>query len=549
MALQGDLTNMPLADVLQSLKANAQTGTLTVASGSKSLHLFFKRDQVVHVSPGTDTEDYLSPVLLARFELNEDDLARRLSRRRKLTIDKALQKAKVCEAGVVDHLHMLYLIEYLYDAFTWKKGSFAFSEGASPDESFDRDQLAVTLTMNLESTIMESMRRQDEWKQIRRRIPTMNDVFIVSDLFKSQMVQVTEPAQSILGMCDGAHSVSWIAYALGLERFAVAHVVAEHLKTNYLRRVNAEDFASLADQHLERGDTDGALRYFRRSVELDGTSLEVRSRFAEVCRSTGAAAEATSEYKTLAQIARERDDIVRARAYYEILIEMNPAEHQVQQKLYDMLREHRAPDASDIGLALAANYRRMELRGEEAAHLRTMVQEDRANPELLELLGDAEAAQGDTADAADHFRQAARLVLDSGDTAGACARYEKVLSVAPDDTRTTRLLEELRAGVYHERRERRRRVAALVVTALVGSAVVVYALYNAIATRAYIELRNANLIHVATGNESVVPGSILEFVEAYPHALVLLDIPRYQESMSSILAKPGVVAPRADTPE
>ncbi|MBD3243734.1 MAG: DUF4388 domain-containing protein [Chitinivibrionales bacterium] len=534
MALQGDLKNMPLADVLQTLKANRQSGTLMVHDGRKELHLYFDGDKIMHVSPGHETERYLLPALLLRFDITDEKLQREVQRRAKRTIAAQLQRSKVTNAKTVHHLHAVYLTEYLYQAFTWNKGTFEFEDSDSPGGRFDRDQCAVRLNLPVEQIVLESMRRLDEWKQIRRVIPTMDDVLIISDLFKSQQVQVTEPAMSILGLCDGEHSVTQIAYSLGLETFTVAQVVAEHLRTNYLRRVRAEDLTALAERHFDKGDISGALKFFKRSVELDGTNMDVRGQFAELCRREGDLSEATTQYKTLAQQAREREEIDRAKGYYETLVDINPSDHQVQQRLYEMLEQHDDPDAVDAGLALAATYRRLDLRSDEAAHLRRMSAKDPTNCTVLEQLADADMALGDREAAADNFSRAAQYCIERNETERACSLLEKTLLADPEDTRSERMLADLRSGIFHEKQRKRRRTVALAVLGAVLLGFVAYAIYNGVAARHYLELRNSNLELVRQRRFDAIPARLTEFSRRFPLTLLLLDVEHYRRTLDDV---------------
>ncbi len=536
MALQGDLKNMPLADVLQTLKANRQSGTLIVHDGRKELHLYFDGDKIMHVSPGRETEQYLPQALLLRFDITDEKLQREVQRRAKRTIAAQLQRSKVTNAKTVHHLHAVYLTEYLYQAFTWNRGTFEFEDSDSPGGRFDRDQCAVRLNLEVEQIILESMRRIDEWKQIRRVIPTMDDVFIISDLFKSQQVQVTEPAMSILGLCDGEHSVTQIAYALGLETFTVAQVVAEHLRTNYLRRVRAEDLTGLAEAHFDKGDIGGALKFYKRSVELDGTNMDVRGQYAELCRREGDLSEATTQYKTLAQQAREREEVDRAKGYYETLVDINPSDHQIQQRLYEMLEEHDDPDAVETGLALAATYRRLDLRSEEAAHLGRMAQRDPTNCTVLEELGDARMALGSKEEAADVFSRAARYCIERNETERACGLLEKTLLADPDDTRSERTLADLRSGIYHDKQRRRRRATALTALGAAALLLVAYAVYNGIAARHYLELRNRNLELIEKRQYDTIPARLKDFSRRFPLTLLQLDMKSYRRTVDAVAA-------------
>jgi tetratricopeptide (TPR) repeat protein len=299
--------------------------------------------------------------------------------------------------------------------------------------------------------------------------------------------------------------------------------------------VRAEDYTALAERHTEAGDRAGALKFLKRSVESDGTNMEVRALYAERCRAAGMVAEATSEYKTLAQLAREREDYKHARSYYETLVEMNPSEHQVQQRLYEMLVSHDDPGAVQAGLALAATYQRLELRAERAELLRGMARENATDAYVLEQLGEAESALGRRPEAGAALSQAGRLCADAGQVARACLLFEKALQATPDDARLMRTLDELRTGVFRARRERRRRVGLVVGVSVAALLLAAYCAYNARAGWAYLGLRNDNLQRLAAGEYEQVRASIDAFGARYPWSLVLMDRSRYRAAVDTLV--------------
>ena len=548
MALHGELKNMPLPDILQSLKVNHQSGTLRLQDGKKEFALFFEKDSITCVNPGRSSREYLSPILCLFLNITEERMEREFKKKLKSSIAGRLHKSRIASVAKINALHRVYLTEFLYDAFTWESGSFRFEDGKIPDPLFDDDQRTAGLKLDIDRVLFESMRRTDEWKLIAKHIPTMDEVFTVVEEFQSQVDRLAEPIKDIFTFCNGENSVNEIAYRAGQDLFTTAKILSDALESRTVRRIAPNDLIALAEKAFANKKTDEALRYFKRAIELDRGNTEVRRRFADLCIQTGMKNEATNEYKTLAQLAREKQEYDQAKFFYRQIIALNPSEYEFQKRLYEMLREVKDQESEACGLALADTLKRLGLRNEEAQILGQLIEDHTGDSGLIERMGDAQQSLGHNKTAVESYFTAAELSAEHGNLQKACKNYEKILAINPGDAKAQKRLDELQSGLYMKNRQRRRRIAVIAECAAAFVAVCFYLAYLAVSIVDYLDVHNGNLRFVAKGDFTSMQEAVSAFEKKYPFSLVTLDVRRYRQEIERLrtLGLPSPV-PAADT--
>lgn len=160
MALQGNLDDFSLPEILQLIAVQQKSGVLKLTAGDDVAVIFFQGGTVVSTRDRRrNARDPLKPFLLKTGLLSEAQLKQidtiEAESRRELTdillsgnylTSDAL--ARVIEQQIQDTLHQL---------LTWKSGSYHFSGDARTVPKF-----AVNVRLNTEGLLMESMRRIDE---------------------------------------------------------------------------------------------------------------------------------------------------------------------------------------------------------------------------------------------------------------------------------------------------------------------------------------------------------------------------------------------------
>jgi hypothetical protein len=165
MAFQGSLKDLPLPDIIQLVSVSGKTGVFNLARGDEKGQIFLENGQMVH--------------------------------------------------ALVDNLSGESAI---YSLAIWDHGDFHFVAGVEPP--------ARTITKSNTNLLMEAARRLDEWRVLRRKIPSTDLVPECQPRDGStEPVSLAPFEWSVVVRIDGRRSLDDIARAMATDSFDVAKTV------------------------------------------------------------------------------------------------------------------------------------------------------------------------------------------------------------------------------------------------------------------------------------------------------------------------------------
>jgi hypothetical protein len=160
MALQGNLDDFSLPEILQLIAVQQKSGVLKLTAGSEVAVIFFESGRVVSTRDRRrHTKDPLKPFLVLTGRLTEAQLQQietiETESRRELT--DILLSGSYLTSEELQHCLEEQIQDTLHQLLTWKSGSYHFSGDSRTVPKF-----AVNVRLNTEGLLMESMRRMDE---------------------------------------------------------------------------------------------------------------------------------------------------------------------------------------------------------------------------------------------------------------------------------------------------------------------------------------------------------------------------------------------------
>jgi hypothetical protein len=162
--LRGNLTQLPLLDILKLLSLGGQTGRLDLLDGANSGEIYLRDGNLVHAETST----------------------------------------QMGEAA-------------LYMLMGWLQGDFRFV----PDVAASED----SVTTATEQLLLEGARQVEEWEDIKKVIPSTKVIFKLSPTGSASVVSLQPDEWQVLAQVNGARSVAEIAEALDRNEFTVAKVL------------------------------------------------------------------------------------------------------------------------------------------------------------------------------------------------------------------------------------------------------------------------------------------------------------------------------------
>src|SRR5919204_1091522 len=174
MALSGTLKDFGIADILQLIGHQTKTGRLTLKNANDEVEVYFVDGNVIFASEkARDSKDLLGSLLVRAELLTKEKLDEALSvqqRTLKHLGDILLESAAVPRPQLAQMMR-LQTTETLYKLFSWKNGSYEFSQ-----EEVDPARSTFE-PIRAESVLLEGFRRMDEWPALKKKVPWTDATF------------------------------------------------------------------------------------------------------------------------------------------------------------------------------------------------------------------------------------------------------------------------------------------------------------------------------------------------------------------------------------
>jgi CheY-like chemotaxis protein len=234
--LSGDLSCISIAEVLQMLELQRQTGALSIASPSSEITLYI-RDGMLDLAQARGLPAWyrLGRYFVRQNVITQDELSHFLDHRagsKRLIGDALLQLDMVTEAQVSDALKM-QTSELVYEVVGWKQGRFTFTRDTMSPEA-----TLAQLGLTPGGIVMEGFRRVDEWRLIEGSFDfddtLQRDSGAVERL--SGSAELTEQERKVLDAIDGQRTVRQILDHVHVSTFDVCKILYQFLNSRVVRR-------------------------------------------------------------------------------------------------------------------------------------------------------------------------------------------------------------------------------------------------------------------------------------------------------------------------
>ena len=223
MGITGNLKTMVLSELLQWLSLGVKTGTLQVQGREVEKRIFFQ-DGKIASSSSSDPREYLGHFLVSHGYITEEELkmAMEVQEESSILLGKILVMINAISEKDLLELMRRKAEESIYDIFQWSEGEFEFVDNALPEQKM------VPLALDVTGIIMEGLRRLDEWRRIRERIPSLAAVPRITK--PVHLDKLTEQEKLVIPYVNGQRSLEDIAVQTHNSEFAVARMVFEGLR-------------------------------------------------------------------------------------------------------------------------------------------------------------------------------------------------------------------------------------------------------------------------------------------------------------------------------
>ena len=231
--LAGDLSIVPLAEVMQLLQMQRQTGVLRIKDGARLLTVCL-RDGLLDLArlDGGPSELRLGRYFLEQGVATRADVEEAVLRARrsgKLLGDELVDAGIASDAAREEALRM-QSSELVYDVLRWRTGRFWLVQ-----EAFTPAAERARLGLGMAGLLLEGFRRLDEWRAIEGTISW--DKVVTSDpaARASAPTDLSRAERLVLGAVDGRRTVREVVAESNLASFDALKVLHHFLRSRVLR--------------------------------------------------------------------------------------------------------------------------------------------------------------------------------------------------------------------------------------------------------------------------------------------------------------------------
>ena len=216
MALQGNLDDFSLPEILQLIAVQQKSGVLKLTAGDDVAVIFFEGGKIVSTRDRRrNAKDPLKPFLVKTGRLTDAQMKQietiEDESRRELT--DILLSGNYLSSEELTHVLEQQIQDTLHQLLTWKTGSYHFSGDARTVPKF-----AVNVRLNTEGLLMESMRRIDEFVRYKETLSSPAMVLRPKALAIPPK-EMTPQEQRVLPLVDGLRPLRDIAAQSKLVEF------------------------------------------------------------------------------------------------------------------------------------------------------------------------------------------------------------------------------------------------------------------------------------------------------------------------------------------
>jgi hypothetical protein len=288
MPITGNLETMNLAELLQWLANNKQTGTLMISSGTQERRIFLQKGQILSAS-SSDPKHFLGQFLVSKGVISEEVLAQAIAVQEQQggLLGEILVEGGAIEQPTLDRMLKLNAEENICDLFAWQQGSFEFLDGELPEHDL------VPLSANVTGLIMEGMRRIDHTRAMKELIPSPQCVPVAVAPLRDED-DIDPGWQGVLNAVDDDRSIEDICLHTRSSEFFVCQVLhravldgrlkivrprvieAEAHQTDGSGDVTSGGLLKRATEFLEAGEYELAVRHLRAASSLEPDNRDLR---------------------------------------------------------------------------------------------------------------------------------------------------------------------------------------------------------------------------------------------------------------------------------
>lgn len=236
MALKGNLQDFSTTQLLNLVNLARKTGKLTINDQSEKAILYFREGRLIHSSTNTD-EGHLTTMLLKTGKLSQEQASvihNQTNSSSDRIVGKYLMDAKLVSRDDIVQGVKDYMLEIVYDLFTWGEGEFFFEQDVlTPNDR-------ITVPLNLDNVILEGSRRIQEFDRLQDELPDLGKIALKITDKPLRDVKLTQDDWRVISHIHPRNTVKQIAQNNNMDEFQIRKIVYGMLQAGLVESMQPE---------------------------------------------------------------------------------------------------------------------------------------------------------------------------------------------------------------------------------------------------------------------------------------------------------------------
>ena len=254
MALQGNLKDFSITDILQLIGQQLKTGILNIRKGKKIVEVHFVDGMIVHVySNYRGKKDLIGEIFVKAQFITQEQLERvlRIQKETLKYLGEILVDLQLLTKEDVLKVLSTQVYETIYDLFWWEEGEFNF------DLKLVESYKKIPFGLSTEQVLLTILRMVDEWSEIEKKVFSLHLVFRKAQGGEEESVDaltlpddlrkgLTSEQELIYKLVDGTRTVQDMIDRSLLGKFNASEILS------YLLEVGLIEIASVQTPSLAK---------------------------------------------------------------------------------------------------------------------------------------------------------------------------------------------------------------------------------------------------------------------------------------------------------
>jgi tetratricopeptide (TPR) repeat protein len=364
MGFAGNLRTLSLVEVFQTINRIRATGALRLASSEAGRDVVFADGEIIGVAfrAGEEKLALLRRLILqGRIDATTASAISSSGKDSYVIMEALIQRGQLAAHEVHDAIQRQSEDE-LYNLSTWDYADFVFQD-AGPEDPATTQLVehfrAQPLKININSLLMESARRMDEWGRLREVIKSEDAVLGAADGRDQEMLKASQeyPGSAVVPLIDAVRTIEDIVHESVATRLDVYGVLAELIGDGLAAILTRDDILAHAEHLIAQRDHIRAARLYRRALAEQPDDRLVTAKLAECLEQLGESPEAASCFSQLAlgHLGEgNHQDAISAAHRAVKLAKDDPRQHMILVRC--LLEDGRKTEATGELRALVARY-------------------------------------------------------------------------------------------------------------------------------------------------------------------------------------------------